>query len=49
MKGREMVTMVETRVGKVAYRDVGEGAPRVVLLHATLHDRHDFDPIVGAP
>ena len=40
-----MVTMVETRVGKVAYSDVGEG-PAVVLLHATLHDRHDFDPIV---
>jgi len=30
-----MVTMVETRVGKVAYSDVGEG-PAVVLLHATL-------------
>ena len=40
-----MVTKVETRVGKVAYSDVGEG-PAVVLLHATLHDRHDFDPIV---
>jgi len=40
-----MVAMVETRVGKVAYSDVGEG-PTVVLLHATLHDRHDFDPIV---
>jgi pimeloyl-ACP methyl ester carboxylesterase len=46
MKGQEMVTMVETRVGKVAYSDVGEG-PAVVLLHATLHDRHDFDPIVA--
>src|ERR1700728_2662299 len=41
-----MVTMVETRVGTVAYSDVGEG-PAVVLLHATLHDRHDFDPIVA--
>jgi pimeloyl-ACP methyl ester carboxylesterase len=40
-----MVATVETRVGKVAYSDVGEGPP-VVLLHATLHDRHDFDPIV---
>jgi pimeloyl-ACP methyl ester carboxylesterase len=39
-----MVATVETRVGKVAYSDVGEGPP-VVLLHATLHDRHDFDPI----
>jgi pimeloyl-ACP methyl ester carboxylesterase len=45
MKGREMVNMVETRVGKVAYSDCGEG-PVVVLLHATLHDRRDFDPIV---
>jgi len=40
-----MVNMVETRVGKVAYSDCGEG-PVVVLLHATLHDRRDFDPIV---
>lgn len=39
-----MVTMVETRVGKVAYSDTG-GGPVVVLLHATLHDRHDFDAI----
>jgi pimeloyl-ACP methyl ester carboxylesterase len=45
MKGREMVNMVQTRVGKVAYSDCGEG-PVVVLLHATLHDRRDFDPIV---
>jgi pimeloyl-ACP methyl ester carboxylesterase len=40
-----MITTVETRVGKVAYSDVGEGPP-VVLLHATLHDRHDYDPIL---
>jgi pimeloyl-ACP methyl ester carboxylesterase len=40
-----MVNVVETRVGKVAYTDAGEG-PVVVLLHATLHDRHDFDAIV---
>jgi pimeloyl-ACP methyl ester carboxylesterase len=39
-----MVAIVETRVGKVAYGDTGEGPP-VVLLHATLHDRHDFDAI----
>jgi pimeloyl-ACP methyl ester carboxylesterase len=45
MKGHEMVAMLDTRVGKVAYSDVGEGPP-VVLLHATLHDRHDFDSIV---
>jgi pimeloyl-ACP methyl ester carboxylesterase len=40
-----MVKMVQTRAGEVAYSDTGEG-PVVVLLHATLHDRHDFDPIV---
>ena len=40
-----MVDMVDTRVGKVAYSDTGDG-PVVVLLHATLHDRHDFDAIV---
>jgi len=39
-----MVNMVQTRVGEVAYSDTGEG-PAVVLLHATLHDRHDFDAI----
>ena len=42
-----MVSMVDTRVGRVAFSDVGEG-PVVVLLHATLHDRHDFDAIVPA-
>ena len=40
-----MVNMAKTRVGKVAYSDTGDG-PAVVLLHATLHDRHDFDAIV---
>jgi pimeloyl-ACP methyl ester carboxylesterase len=40
-----MVNTVQTRVGEVAYTDTGEG-PAVVLLHATLHDRHDFDAIV---
>ena len=39
-----MVNMVETRVGEVAYSDAGAG-PVVVLLHATLHDRRDFDAI----
>jgi pimeloyl-ACP methyl ester carboxylesterase len=39
-----MVNMAQTRVGEVAYSDIGEG-PVVVLLHATLHDRHDFDAI----
>jgi pimeloyl-ACP methyl ester carboxylesterase len=46
MKGREMVNTVETRLGKLAYSDFGAG-PVVVLLHATLHDRRDFDPIVS--
>ena len=40
-----MVNTVQTRAGEVAYSDVGDG-PVVVLLHATLHDRHDFDAIV---
>lgn len=33
-----------TRVGPVAYSDDGSG-PVVVLLHAALHDRRDFDAI----
>ena len=41
-----MVNTVETRVGTVAYSDCGDGSV-VVLLHATLHDRRDFDPIVS--
>jgi pimeloyl-ACP methyl ester carboxylesterase len=45
MKGNAMVNTVQTRAGEVAYSDVGDG-PVVVLLHATLHDRHDFDAIV---
>jgi pimeloyl-ACP methyl ester carboxylesterase len=45
MKGTAMVNFVHTRVGEVAYSDSGEG-PVVVLLHAALHDRHDFDAIV---
>jgi pimeloyl-ACP methyl ester carboxylesterase len=36
---------IQTRAGQVAYRELGSG-PTVLLLHATLHDRHDFDPIV---
>jgi pimeloyl-ACP methyl ester carboxylesterase len=42
-----MVSMVHTRVGEVAYSDVGNGSV-VVLLHATLHDRHDYDAIMPA-
>lgn len=36
---------VQTRAGRVAYSEAGSGAP-VLLLHATLHDRHDFDSII---
>jgi pimeloyl-ACP methyl ester carboxylesterase len=36
---------IQTRAGRVAYAESGCG-PTVLLLHATLHDRHDFDPIV---
>ena len=38
---------IETRAGRVAYSELGSG-PTVLLLHATLHDRHDFDPILEA-
>src|ERR1700722_17225087 len=44
--GEGMATLT-TRTGEVAYVQTGAGRP-VVLLHATLHDRHDFDPIVEA-
>lgn len=37
---------VETRAGLVHYTESGSGPP-VVLLHATLHDHRDFDPVVG--
>ncbi|HZX08965.1 alpha/beta hydrolase [Kribbella sp.] len=33
--------------GRVAYSDTGTG-PVLVLLHATLHDRHDYDPVLPA-
>ena len=36
---------VQTRVGPVSYSDDGAG-PVLVVLHAALHDRHDFDPII---
>jgi pimeloyl-ACP methyl ester carboxylesterase len=39
------MTAVQTRAGRVAYRELGSG-PTVLLLHATLHDRRDYDPIV---
>jgi pimeloyl-ACP methyl ester carboxylesterase len=41
------VATIQTRAGRVAYRESGSG-PTVLLLHATLHDRRDFDPIVEA-
>ncbi len=43
-KGTPMTT-IQTRAGRVAYRESGSG-PTVLLLHATLHDRHDYDPII---
>jgi len=36
---------VDTSVGRVCYEERGSGAP-IVLLHATLHDRHDYDRVV---
>lgn len=36
---------VQSRAGRVAYHESGSG-PTVLLLHAALHDRHDFDPVV---
>ncbi|OMC56272.1 alpha/beta hydrolase [Mycobacterium sp. IS-836] len=36
---------IQTRAGRVAYSELGSG-PTVLLLHAILHDRHDFDPII---
>ena len=38
---------VQTRAGSVHFGEQGSGPP-VLLMHATLHDRHDFDPIVPA-
>ena len=40
------MTSIQTRAGRVAYRESGSG-PALLLLHATLHDHRDFDPIVG--
>lgn len=36
---------LRTTAGELAYTDAGSG-PAVVLLHANLHDHHDFDPII---
>lgn len=35
---------VSTRLGDVVYHTQGQGVP-VILLHATLHDHHDYDSI----
>jgi pimeloyl-ACP methyl ester carboxylesterase len=47
MKWGEDMPTLATRTGQVAYLQTGAGRP-LVLLHATLHDRRDFDPIVEA-
>ncbi len=44
MEVRRMANEVTTRLGPLTSSDTGEG-PVVVLLHATLHDRHDFDAV----
>jgi pimeloyl-ACP methyl ester carboxylesterase len=36
---------VSTRVGDVSYSIQGTSPP-IILLHATLHTRHDFDAII---
>lgn len=36
-----------TATGSIAYEETGQGDP-IVLLHATLHDRRDWDDIVPA-
>jgi pimeloyl-ACP methyl ester carboxylesterase len=38
--------MLQTSLGTVSYTDEGAGPP-VLLLHAALHDRTDFDPVRG--
>jgi pimeloyl-ACP methyl ester carboxylesterase len=38
---------LQTSAGRVAYSDTGSG-PMLVLLHATLHDRHDYDSVLPA-
>lgn len=40
-----MTQSVSTRAGTISYTVHGEGQP-IILLHATLHDHHDFDRIV---
>lgn len=40
-----MTASVSARAGDVSYTIRGEDRP-LLLLHASLHDSHDFDPIV---
>jgi len=37
--------LISTRVGDISYSIHGKGSP-IILLHATLHSRHDFDAII---
>jgi pimeloyl-ACP methyl ester carboxylesterase len=39
------MAFIQTRSGRVAYREIGSG-PTVLLLHANLHDGRDFDPVM---
>ena len=41
------MTTMQTSLGAVSYTDEGSGPP-VVLLHAALHDRTDYAPVVDA-
>jgi pimeloyl-ACP methyl ester carboxylesterase len=43
---RNAMPFVTTTAGRVFCEERGSGVP-VVLLHATLHDRRDFDPVAG--
>jgi pimeloyl-ACP methyl ester carboxylesterase len=43
-QGRNWTTA--TSAGRMAYSDTGTG-PILVLLHATLHDRHVYDPVLA--
>ena len=38
---------IDTSLGTVSYTDEGSGPP-ILLLHATLHDRTDFAPVLDA-
>jgi pimeloyl-ACP methyl ester carboxylesterase len=43
---RNAMPFVTTTAGRVFCEERGSGVP-VVLLHATLHDHRDFDPVAG--